>query len=94
MIQINYMHKPKTCLECPLFKKIQNRYIYTNENDEYVPGVYVDLYQCMLANDYAESKFENEYEAEDFVCNDALHSSAEKNFTNFIEPWCPIKEIE
>jgi hypothetical protein len=44
-------------------------------------------------NDYAESKFE-EYEAEDFVCNDALHSSAEKNFTNFIEPWCPIKEIE
>lgn len=94
MVQIDFMHKPETCCECPFYKKLENRYTYTNEKNEYVPGVYVDLYQCMFANDYAENNFEDDDEADDFTSNNALHSTAEKEFLNYIEPWCPIKEIE
>lgn len=83
MVEIKYMDKPDSCVECPFFKKLY-------EIDR--AGAYIKIYSCAFAYEYGKEKYQNDDEFEDFINNDAVHGSEELAIQGYVcmEPWCPI----
>lgn len=103
MVQIDYMEKPDYCYECPLFIVSDSEApVYYKGKD--IRGAYTRYRRCAFAYDHAERYcIEHEEEDENYegeydslmgeLMDKSIHADTDKDILNFIEPWCPIKEV-